>query len=235
MSRLGSIFATAPAITDEEHVISPQEIAAAYDQLAVRWVAPDFDQTNGIEAHQRALSWVEGAASAAALDVGCGSNPRIARLLAARGYRVDGVDLSAGMLALARQANVHADLYEADICSWQPPHQYAFISAWDSIWHVPLMAQAAVLQKLCAALQPDGIFIFTFGGLSSAAAHTDASMGVPLYYSTLGVARTLAVVHRSGCVCRHLEYDQSGQPHAVLVVQRIDAGVARPEAHHAEC
>lgn len=86
---------------------------------------------------------------------------------------------------------------------------------------MPLARHAEVLAKLCQALASGGIFIFTFGGLDAPEERQDASMGVPVQYSTLGVSQTLQTVAAAGCVCRHLEYDQHPEMHVFAVVQRV--------------
>lgn len=153
--------------------------------------------------------------------MGCGCHGRFIRLLELRGYAVEGLDVSARMIALAREEMPQVTFHHADVCVWEPEGLYDFISAWDSIWHVPLESHAEVLTKLCHALAPGGIFIFTFGGLDAPEEKVDASMGVPVYYSTLGVSQTLQTVAAAGCVCRHVEYDQHPEMHVFVIVQRV--------------
>ena len=59
----------------------------------------------------------------------------------------------------------------------------------------------------CAALAPGGVFIWTTGGLDKPEEKRDSAMGPPVYYSVLGMPKTLQTVSAAGCVCRHLEYD----------------------------
>jgi len=93
-------------------------------------------------------------------------------------------------------------------------------TAWESIWHVPLARQAALLQKLCAGLAPAGVLIFTLGGTDQPDEVRDAHMGPPMYTATLGIPGTLAALAQHGCVCRHLEYDQYPQPHVYVIAQK---------------
>ena len=207
--------------------MSPEETGRAYDRIAERWEAPDFDRTNGIAQHERALAFLpERAAGSAprALDVGCGSSGRFVDLLLARGFAVEGLDVSAEMVARARRRHPDVPVHHADVCRWPVPHPYAFVTAWDSIWHVPLAEQEPLLRKLCGALAPGGVLVFTTGGLDGPDEHCDASMGPEVYYAALGLPRTLAVLAEAGCVCRHLEYDQPPGPHVYLVAQRPAAG-----------
>jgi 2-polyprenyl-3-methyl-5-hydroxy-6-metoxy-1,4-benzoquinol methylase len=200
--------------------VHPNDIANSYDLIASRWMSPDFDCTNGLEQHKRALSFMA-QKGGAALDVGCGSSGRFLSLLHTQGFDAEGVDLSSEMLRLARAQAPHLRFYHADICDWVIPKQYAFISAWDSIWHVPLNKQSTVLSKLCAALSAGGVIIFTAGGLDQPNEHQNAHMGVPMYHATLGLPQTIGLLHETGCILRHLEYDQHPLSHIYIVAQRV--------------
>lgn len=198
--------------------MTPDEVARSYDVLAEHWASERFPQHNGIAAHRRAVGFAPRRGKA--LDVGCGGSGRIIALLLEQGFDAEGVDLSERMLELARRRHPGVTFYRADVCQWQVPGRYGFISAWDSIWHVPLGQQEAVLRKLLAALAPEGVCIFTIGGLDAPGEKQDAAMGVPMYHAALGIPKTLEVVAECGCVCRHLEYDQYLQQHVYLIVQK---------------
>ena len=198
----------------------PNQVAESYDQIASKWTSSAFDRGNGIEQHKRALSFISGQGGVA-LDVGCGSNDRFQDLLRSRGFEYEGVDISIEMLRLARAGAPQLTFHHADICEWTLPRPYEFISAWDSIWHVPLAHQSSVLLKLCGGLSPGGVLIFTAGGLKSPDEHQNAHMGVPMYHATLGVPRILSLLHEGGCILRHFEYDQYPQPHVYFIAQRV--------------
>jgi trans-aconitate methyltransferase len=197
--------------------MNPAQVAQSYDQLAERFAAGQM-RGRGIREHERALAFVNDGGRA--VDVGCGSSGRIIDLLRRRGYAVEGVDISPRMLEIAKACHPDVAFQQADMSEWIPPSQYDFISAWDSFWHVPLAHQAAVLEKLLRALAPGGVCIFTMGGLDTPSEKTDTAMGPPMYYATLGLPRTLALLVESGCVCRHLEYDQHPELHVHVIVQR---------------
>lgn len=198
-------------------------IAAAYDQLAERWLDGSFDAANGLRQHERALAFLGPGGGGWALHAGCGCNTRFNPLFRRHGLRIEGVDLSARMLALGRAADPEVVLHHADLCDWEPPRAYRLVSAWDSLWHVRLDRQAALMRKLMGVLEPGGVFIFTAGGLDEAGEHVDAAMGVQVYYGTLGIPGLLAVIGEAGCVCRHLEFDQHPEKHLVLIAQRPKA------------
>jgi 2-polyprenyl-3-methyl-5-hydroxy-6-metoxy-1,4-benzoquinol methylase len=197
--------------------MQPAEIAHSYDSIAPQWLEP-FLETNGIHQHEHALQFRP--PGGLALDVGSGCSGRFIRLLEKKGYQVEELDLSPKMIALAKTRHPNIRFHQADVCDWIPPRQYDFITAWDSIWHVPLDQSAAVLQKLCSALNPGGVFIWTTGGLDAPEEKRDSSLGPPLYYSTLGIPKTLQTISEAGCLCRHLEYDQWPENHVFLIAQK---------------
>ena len=200
--------------------MKPSDIERAYDRIADRWVSDDFPRTNGIAAHERAIALVEH--KHRALDIGCGCNGRFIELLMTHGFDVDALDVSSRMVELAKRQNPAVAFHHADICEWDFPTRYDLISAWDSVWHIPLQDQERVLKKILAHLTAKGVYIFTTGGLDEPGEKIDSYMGPQMYYSTLGIPRTLEVIAEAGCVCRHLEYDGYPESHVCLIVQRHD-------------
>jgi hypothetical protein len=93
--------------------------------------------------------------------------------------------------------------------------------AWDSLWHVPLAEQAPVMQKICAGLTQNGVCLFTMGGLEEPGEKVDSCMGPPVYYSSLGIPKTLELLTQCKCVCRHLEFDQYPEQHLYVIAQKI--------------
>ncbi|MDF2183120.1 class I SAM-dependent methyltransferase [Neptuniibacter sp. CAU 1671] len=198
--------------------MTPKQIGHAYDTITHLWQRDDFNRNNGIEAHQRALAFVTNRGKA--LDVGCGCTGRFIDLLLGEGFTPEGVDISGEMIRLARQRHPQVVFHQQDICAWDMTETYDFITAWDSLWHIPLDQQEAVLTKLVASLNPGGVLIFSFGGTETADEHCDATMGPEVYYSTLGTHGFLECLIRQGCLCRHLEFDQYPELHAYLIVQK---------------
>jgi len=198
--------------------VKPEDIKASYDALAEHWASESFNARNGIEQHRRAIAFCQ--AKGKALDIGCGSNVRFAKLLQEAGFAVHGVDLSPRMIELARKSNPEASYEQADIDTWEPPERYAFVSAWDSIWHLDTDAQERVLQKVSHGLDEGGILIFSAGALDAQDAHTDTYLQQPLSYATLGTPRLLSLLAASKLILRHLEQDQFPEKHLVLIAQK---------------
>jgi len=199
-------------------MMDPKAIGKAYDQIADRWNSDAFDRSNGIAQHERAVAFVEGRGTA--LDVGCGSSGRFIDLLLAKGFSVEGIDISERMIALAKNRHPNLIFHHADICEWELPRNYDFITAWDSIWHAPLASQEPIIRKLLSGLNSKGVCIFSTGGIDAPNEKTDSYMGPEVSYSALGIPRLLEVIGASDCVCRHLEYDQYPQQHLYLIAQK---------------
>ncbi|WP_411826254.1 class I SAM-dependent methyltransferase [Luteolibacter sp. AS25] len=197
-----------------------EEMAGNYDQLAEHWAGEKFNRENGLEQHLRALQFLEKRGTA--IDVGCGSSGRFVQLLIEEGFgSVEGLDFSKEMLRLAMERHPEVVFHHAEVCEWEFPRKYDFITAWDGVWHVELGRQEAMLEKLCEALDEDGVLIFTTGGLDEPGEATNPFLGVDLYHAALGIPKTLEVVARCGCIVRHLEYDQYPEKHLYLVVQKV--------------
>jgi len=198
--------------------MKPKDIGEAYDRITHLWESDNFDKNNGIEQHKRALTFTKN--KGAALDVGCGCTGRFIDLLLDEGFEPEGVDVSDEMLKLAKTKHPDTVFYHEDICEWVLPKTYDFITAWDSIWHVPLQQQVNVLTKLLSSLNSRGLFIFSCGGLDDESEHTDDAMGEKVYYASLGISGFLKVIADAGCICRHMEYDQYPELHTYFIVQK---------------
>ena len=202
--------------------MNTQEIARSYDALADHWNGEKFHRENGIAQHERAIRF--SCKSGAAIDIGCGSSGRIIDLLQSVGFETEGLDISEEMLTHACSRHPDAEFYLADIVSWEFPKKYQFISAWDSVWHVPMEHQESVLRKLCSGLDEEGVLIYTSGGLDEPTEVSNPFLGQPLYNAALGIPRLLKIVSEMNCVCRHLEYDQAHKDdigkHLYLIIQK---------------
>lgn len=198
--------------------MTPEQVAASYDQIAERWL--DLS-TYGFAQIERAVAFVKH--KGVALDVGCGTG-RCLDLLARHGFAPDGIDVSPAMIALAQDRHPEARLFHADVCRWGLPRSYDLIVAWDSVWHVPLDRQEMVLTKLCRGLSEGGVLVFSTGGTDGPEEKRDSCMGPPMYHATLGILQTLHVLADAGCACRHLEYDQYPEAHVYLIAQKTEGG-----------
>ena len=182
------------------------------------WQSEDFNRENGISAHNKALHFVKHKRKA--LDIGCGCTGRFLDLLIAEGFTAEGLDISPRMIELARERHPDVHFHHADICEIELDESYDFITAWDSIWHIPLAQQRPALTKIVNSLNSGGVFIFSFGGTDQPGEHCNRFMGPEVYYSSLGTDGFLQLFIELGCVIRHLEFDQYPELHTYLIVEK---------------
>ncbi len=99
---------------------------------------------------------------AAVLDLGCGAGVPVTRWLAARGFMVTGVDISARQLELARRHVPAATFVKADMTGLRfGPGSFDAVVAFHSIIHVPRVEHAALLERIHGWLRPGGPFLAT--------------------------------------------------------------------------
>ncbi|HET6967414.1 MAG TPA: class I SAM-dependent methyltransferase, partial [Ornithinibacter sp.] len=90
------------------------------------------------------------------LDAGCGTG-RMSAHLAARGCHVEGVDLSPGMVAMARRDHP-ALRFEVGSLTELPcaDGEFAGVMLWYSIIHTPPSGQPAIFEEVARVLRPGG-------------------------------------------------------------------------------
>jgi SAM-dependent methyltransferase len=198
--------------------MDPTATGRAYDQVARDWqqnTAPDY----GMPQLERAIAFTKDRGEA--LDIGCGSRGRAIDVMLNHGFRPEVIDISAQMISLARERHPDVSFHEGDICTWPLAKKYDLICAWDSVWHVPLAQQEPVMARICAALTPGGVYLFTTAGLDEPADTTrESHWGILLPYGIMGIPKTLGLLTRFGCVLRHLEFDQFPEKHLVIIAQK---------------
>lgn len=130
-------------------------------------VSEQYDQVFGGEAKYR--EWLTELdqripSAARVLDLGCGSGIPVARMLAATGRQVVGVDISDTQIARARRLVPAAEFLRADATAidWKPQSFDAVICLYTLI-HIPLDQQFPLLAEIAGWLRPRGILLVTTG------------------------------------------------------------------------
>ncbi|MDF0675353.1 MAG: class I SAM-dependent methyltransferase [Nitrospira sp.] len=126
--------------------MDPTDTAHNYDAIASWWLQQLKNSTYGVEAIERTLTFI--GSGRHALDIGCGCEGRFLRILLERGFDCAGLDISQEMIALAKQRYPAVSFVTGDVCTWSLPRQYDLITAWDSLFHLPLKSHEPVLEKL---------------------------------------------------------------------------------------
>ena len=113
--------------------------------------------------HERELGLVTERLPAASsvLDVGCGSGVPVTSYLAAR-HRVTGVDISASMIALARENVPAAHFITADIMSVDfENNAFDAIVSFYAVFHVPRQEHQGLFRRFARWLKPNGLLLVT--------------------------------------------------------------------------
>ncbi|KXJ62028.1 MAG: methyltransferase type 11 [Alteromonas sp. Nap_26] len=203
--------------------MTPEQTGKAYDSITGLWTRPEFNSENGTSSYRHALAFLPSHllnGTHFALDIGCGCTNRFVPIIEDKKLVYEGVDISNNMLDIARKSLPEHTFYYHDICSFNFPKQYAFISAWDSLWHVPLHQQEALLVTLCHQLEAGGVLMFSCGGVDEAGCHTNQAMGPEVYYASLGINGYVSLLVDAGMFIRHINYDQYPEQHTVIIAQK---------------
>ncbi|WP_392542248.1 class I SAM-dependent methyltransferase [Oryzobacter telluris] len=145
---------------------SGPEVRAAYDAMAQDYAAT-FPTTEPEAAVDLAmldhfLRLVREAGGAHVLDAGCGTG-RMARYVADRGFAVSGVDLSPGMLAMARRDHPDLDVREGSLTDL-PFEDAAFdgVLLWYSLIHLTADELPGALDEAFRVVRPGGAVLTGF-------------------------------------------------------------------------
>ena len=147
-----------------------------------RWVAPSpyLDRE------------LTGSPPGAALDAGCGEGAE-AMWLAAHGWRVTGVDISAEALsraaAHADAADVRVEWVEADLTLWQPNGLFDLVT---TFYAHPTMPQVEFYERIATSVAPGGTLLIV-GHLGSAA-HPHAHGAGPILEASVTAETVTAVL-----------------------------------------
>jgi SAM-dependent methyltransferase len=134
---------------------------ARYDQVADSYAAEFGSADDPVS--QAVLALTGPVAGQRVLDIACGHG-RLTRILAARGARVTGVDISAALVAKARAAEAERSLgityVVADIPRWQPTEAAAFDVVTCNFGLTDIDDLPACAAAVATALRPGGVFVF---------------------------------------------------------------------------
>ncbi|GIF95989.1 class I SAM-dependent DNA methyltransferase [Catellatospora citrea] len=155
-----------------------QDTRTAYDTFAVEYADTFRDELAGIPIERAMLAayadLVLAGGGGATLDVGCGTGPGTAHL-AGLGLDVRGLDLSPGMLALARSRYPQLRFDEGTMTALDVADgSLAGISAQYSVIHIPDEELPSVLAGFRRALATGGHLLLIFQNLDEHRLRTEA-------------------------------------------------------------
>jgi len=136
---------------------------AAYDAVAEDYAALLRDELAGKPLDRALLgAFAEQVAGGPVLDAGCGPG-RIAGHLASLGLEVVGVDLSPGMVAVARRAHPALRFEVGSLTALDlPDASFGGLVAWYSLIHLPPELLPAAIAELARVLRPGGTLMTAF-------------------------------------------------------------------------
>lgn len=163
------------------------------------------------------------------LDAGCGTG-LCGPLVAPYARRLVGVDLSQGMLALAKEKNVYDELMKAELTEYLRDHSEAFdliVSADTLVYFGDL---GCVLAAAAGALRPDGLLIVTLEHAVGDEANAGYRLELHGRYShgRAYVEQLLAVAGLQPEIAQAELRMESGVPVAGLVIRATKSVAARP-------
>jgi len=193
-----------------------QLVANGYDRCA-----PAFNAVRSVEPPAELGLLLERlSAGARVLDLGCGAGVPITRALAER-FRVTGVDVSAGQLALAREQAPGATFLQRDImaCDFAAESFDAVVSFY-AIFHLPREEHEPLFRRIHGWLRPGGLLLATLA-MTDESAYTEEFFDVEMYWSNYGIDEYRTMLERTA-----FEVLQSGVLH-----HGYDDEGAKPERH----
>lgn len=175
----------------------------AFDQLAELYQGEHSHNPHQAALIERIDSLVP--ATAPILDLGCGTGVPTAKIFTESGRRVVGVDISEGMLKLARDQVPAAEFVKADVR--ELPADYGSFGAVTAFFSLLMLSRADIeqtLAKIAGWLQPGGYF-----GLGMVNLDTDSLpiefLGVPVTVSGYPQDELTARVAEAGLVVESAE------------------------------
>ena len=159
-------------------------VSAGYDTMHGRyadWAARDTSRRQRYLMRAAGMGLLRGGD---ALDLGCGTGRHVTAALAAAGYQVTGLDLSARSIEVARRELPSARFVVGDMATADfPAGSFDLVTAFYSIIHLPREEHAEVLRRVAQWLRPGGGFVASLGA-SCGDAYEEDWLGVPMYWSS---------------------------------------------------
>ncbi|MFM9969471.1 MAG: class I SAM-dependent methyltransferase [Burkholderiales bacterium] len=201
-------------------VMQPFETGHQYDAIAPLWDENRRTSSHVVRFVERAIALCR--ARRRALDVGCGSGGQMMEKLLAAGFAVTGIDVSTGMLDIAKSRHPSVEFVHDDITEWESTLRFDLILAWDSIFHLPHGSHALVIGKLCSYLSEGGVLLFSAGGIDGKV--VGPMHGHEFHYSSLSDTRLIELIKRGGCVPVLMERDQYPLHHLAVIGVKAELG-----------
>lgn len=160
-------------------------VIADYDDIAKEYAEEFFYDTSDnkyIDAFLQSLDGIK------ILDVGCG-NGKDCKYISEKGFEVIGIDLSVGMLAIAKEKVPNGKFEVMDIADiTYPENSYDGIISNCSLFHIPSEELPKTLESFARVLKPNGkLLLILQEGLGETMIEEPYRPGVKIYMNYFSV------------------------------------------------
>lgn len=160
-------------------------VIADYDDIAKEYAEEFFYDTSDnkyIDAFLQSLDGIK------ILDVGCG-NGKDCKYISEKGFEVIGIDLSVGMLAIAKEKVPNGKFEVMDIADiTYPENSYDGIISNCSLFHIPSEELPKTLESFARVLKPNGkLLLILQEGLGETMIEEPYRPGVNIYMNYFSV------------------------------------------------
>lgn len=205
--------------------------AAMYAELVGTEISPATEAPIDRGLLATFVDLVAGSPTNRVADVGCGPG-RVAAFLAAHGVEVVGVDMSHGMLALARNAHPGIHLQQALLTALPILDRHlAGAVCWYSIIHTPPELLADVGAELSRVLAPDGHLLVAFQAGNGEPVHRAEICGTEVSLTSyrhspdaVALCLTEAGLHVHARATREPEFAHESTPQAFILARAGSPG-----------
>lgn len=176
------------------------ETRAAYDKVAVDYAEILDDHLAGQPLDRAVLNLFAETVSGPVADVGCGPG-RITAYLDGLGVKVSGVDLSPGMIEVARERCPGLEFTVASMTAL-PLDDGALggLVAWYSIIHTPPERQPEIFAEFARVVEPGGLLLVAFQAADDLRVRLEHAYGHDVEYDAyrLSVTRVVSELADAG-------------------------------------
>ena len=202
-------------LSHESDKLDPKQIVAqGYDQVADAYAQLEHTAT------WPRMRWLDKLlavlpASAAVLDLGCGSGDP-ADIALAHQHQVTGVDISEAQIIKARQNVPSGTFLHADLGSISfPPASFDAVVSFYTLEHLPREEHAAIFGRLATWLRPGGYLLLGTEAAESAGS-VGTWLGVPMFFSSYDPVTVQQLISDAGMVIQETAMErQTEQSHEI--------------------
>ena len=175
-----------------------QIVQQGYDQISEKY--QDWSRKVRVEEREKYTRYLLDHLSPGAhvLELGCGSGKPTTQHLAAR-FRVTGVDISGKQIQLARKNVAGTRFIQSDMGKLDfPVNSFGGVCAFYVFNHFPREELPTLLGKIASWLQPEGLFVASFGISDEAEFFEEDWLGAPTYFSSYPPEETRKLIENVG-------------------------------------